>query len=245
MKKIFIWNVCIAFVLSLFLVQPQATEASTTYSAVVNTDSLNVRAKASGSSEKLGSLKKGTKVTVYVKNKNGWATILYKNKKAYVTAKYLKYPKATTTSELKTLKTAATKGTTPNSGKIKLGDNPQTVINKYGKTLGWGMREYYVLEYPKFSAMYMGIADGSGEYPLFNSKTKIYNISSNLSKSYTLKEIRAVFGNSFTRGYDHIPMEVFVVFKTGKYKVYFTAQHDNPDVNLNSLKFKNYSVVDF
>lgn len=64
-----------------------------TYSATVkiNSGSLNVRSSKSTKNKKniVGSLKKGTTVTVYVKNENGWATINYKNKKAYVASEYL------------------------------------------------------------------------------------------------------------------------------------------------------------
>lgn len=247
MKKIILWQISLALLLSLFLIQPSVAEASTTYSGVVNTDLLNVRAKPSSSSEKVGSLKKGTKITVYEKNKNGWATIQYKGKKRYVSAKYLNYPE-TAGSELKKLKASAIKGTTPHSEKIKLGDNPQTVINKYGtKFEGWGMREYYVLEYPKFSVLYGGISDGTGQYPLFDHNTEIYNISSQLSKGYTVSEIRKVFGNKFSHGYDHIPMEDFIIFQVGNYKIYFMAPSSGETENINwkTAKFQRYSVVNF
>lgn len=248
MKKIMIWQISLALLLSLFLIQPSVTEASTTYSGVVNTDLLNVRAKASSSSEKVGSIKKGTKVTVYVKNKNGWATIQHNGKKRYVSAKYLNYSENVKFKELQTLKAAAIKGTTPHSEKIKLGDNPQAVINKYGSEFeGWGMREYYVLEYPKFAAMYGGMSDGTGEYPLFDNETEIYNISSQLNRGYTVSEIRKVFGNKFAHGYDYIPMEDFIIFQVGKYKVYFMAPSSGPDEDINwkTAKFQQYSVVDF
>lgn len=68
-------------------------KAVKTYAATVNTKVLNVRASASSKSKKIAQLKKNAKVTVYVKNKKGWATIKYKNKKRYVSAAYLKYPK--------------------------------------------------------------------------------------------------------------------------------------------------------
>ncbi|MFJ7850796.1 SH3 domain-containing protein [Peribacillus sp. NPDC097206] len=98
MKNIF--KIIIAFALILSIITPFLTsfaEAATkTYSATVKADKLYVREKASTKSKKLGTLNKGKKVTVYVKNNNGWSTIKYKYKnkdrKAYVSAKYLKYP---------------------------------------------------------------------------------------------------------------------------------------------------------
>lgn len=71
--------------------QEHQTEA-TKYSAYVNIDNdqmLDVREKASTNSNKLGSLTNRTKVTVIVKDKNGWTTIRYNNKNAYVLSKYL------------------------------------------------------------------------------------------------------------------------------------------------------------
>lgn len=97
MKNLF--KIVIAFALILSVITPFSTstaEAATkTYSATVKADKLNVREKASTNSKKLGTLNKGKKVTVYVKNNNGWSTIKYKyknkNRKAYVSAKYLKF----------------------------------------------------------------------------------------------------------------------------------------------------------
>ncbi|WP_157827658.1 SH3 domain-containing protein [Niallia nealsonii] len=69
--------------------------AATKYSATVNTKILNVREKTSDKSKKVGTLKKGTKVTVYSKTKSGWSQIVYKKKKAYVATKYLKFAPST------------------------------------------------------------------------------------------------------------------------------------------------------
>ncbi|QQZ10010.1 SH3 domain-containing protein [Heyndrickxia vini] len=76
-------------VISVFVPYSNSTIFAKTNTAYVNADVLNVRAKASTSSKKLGTLKYGTKVIVYVKNKSGWATIKYKGKKAYVKAEFL------------------------------------------------------------------------------------------------------------------------------------------------------------
>lgn len=95
MRRKYLIKVVLAFVIALsgvsVLSANNASAKTKTYSAKVNTAVLNVRQKPSVNSKKLGILKKSTKVTVYVKNKNGWATIKYKNKNAYVSAKYLSY----------------------------------------------------------------------------------------------------------------------------------------------------------
>ncbi|MRN23375.1 SH3 domain-containing protein, partial [Romboutsia ilealis] len=54
----------------------------------VNTDSLNVRSGPSTSHSKIGTLSKGTKVSV-ISESNGWSKILYNNKEAYVSSQYL------------------------------------------------------------------------------------------------------------------------------------------------------------
>ncbi|HWL26653.1 MAG TPA: cell division site-positioning protein MapZ family protein [Ureibacillus sp.] len=94
MKRLF--KVLIMFVLVLAFVpfNSSITEAAAkSYTATVNITSgtLNVREKPSTSAKKIGYFNKGAKVSVYVKNKKGWATVRYKNKKGYVLAKYLKY----------------------------------------------------------------------------------------------------------------------------------------------------------
>ena len=55
---------------------------------IVNTDSLNVRSGPSTSYSKLGSLSKGSKVSV-ISESNGWSKILYNEKEAYVSSEYL------------------------------------------------------------------------------------------------------------------------------------------------------------
>lgn len=93
----------VAFILFLSLFSAFNFEASaavktTAKSATVTADNLNVREKPSSSSKKVGSLKKGTKVTVYSNTKQGWTEIQYNKKKAYVNSKYLKGIVATNTS---------------------------------------------------------------------------------------------------------------------------------------------------
>jgi uncharacterized protein YraI len=79
------------FMLSLAIPFTSTVEAASTSSATVTASSLNVREEASIKAKKVGSLKKGTKVTVYSKTKSGWSEIRYNKKKAYVSTKYLKF----------------------------------------------------------------------------------------------------------------------------------------------------------
>ena len=55
---------------------------------IVNTEGLNVRKGPSTSYSKLGSLSKGSKVSV-ISESNGWTKILYKEQEAYVSSIYL------------------------------------------------------------------------------------------------------------------------------------------------------------
>ena len=55
---------------------------------IVNTDKLNVRSGPATSYSKLGSLSKGSKVSV-ISESNGWTKILYKEQEAYVSSMYL------------------------------------------------------------------------------------------------------------------------------------------------------------
>lgn len=71
--------------LILALLAPAALAESTAY---VNCSSLTVRATASASGTKLGSLSRGAKVQV-ISTANGWAKISYNGKTAYVASRYL------------------------------------------------------------------------------------------------------------------------------------------------------------
>ncbi|MDQ6595050.1 DUF4163 domain-containing protein [Bacillus salipaludis] len=77
-------------VFSTFVLNNEPVKAATTKSATVAVDKLNVRSGAGTKYKKVGSLKKGTKVTVYAQ-KSSWSQIRYKEKKAYVATKYLKF----------------------------------------------------------------------------------------------------------------------------------------------------------
>lgn len=90
-----------AFILSVFTpyLTNEAVAATKKYTATVISSSVKVRDKASTNGKVLGTLKKGTKLTVYAKTKSGWSEIRYKSKKAYVQTKSLKFTtnKKTTT----------------------------------------------------------------------------------------------------------------------------------------------------
>ncbi|MED1467619.1 SH3 domain-containing protein [Bacillus salipaludis] len=93
------FKVFIVFALILGIVSnPAESHAATKYSATVDTKILNVREKATIHSKKMGSLKKGAKVTVFSKTKTGWSQISYKSKKGYVYTKYLKFAPTTSRS---------------------------------------------------------------------------------------------------------------------------------------------------
>jgi uncharacterized protein YraI len=83
----------LSFVLLTALILPFSgqTFAAKTMTATVEVDKLNIRAKTSISATKLGSLTKGTKVTVYKKTASGWSQIKYNEKTAYVSTQYLTF----------------------------------------------------------------------------------------------------------------------------------------------------------
>ncbi|MBS4178098.1 SH3 domain-containing protein [Lederbergia citrea] len=93
MKRLLRFSITLALLIGIFLPNSASVEAANT--AIVSVDSvLNVREKASAQSKKVGTLKKGTKVTVYSKTKSGWSEIRINKKKAYVSTKYLKFSAA-------------------------------------------------------------------------------------------------------------------------------------------------------
>lgn len=77
--------------LSILLSCLPAVHATPVSTAVVTADILNVREKPQPHSKRIGTLKKGTPVTVYAQTKTGWSQIHYKSKKAYVSTRYLKF----------------------------------------------------------------------------------------------------------------------------------------------------------
>ena len=129
-----------------------------------------------------------------------------------------------TNSHLNSIKNYALNGMIEATQKIKIGD-PASIIQKtFGKPMySWGMREYYVLEYPLFSVLYFGESDGSGEYPIINQSTEIYNITTKLNneKGYTLKEIKTVFGNKVEVLFNEISGEYSIKYNLGKFNIFF------------------------
>lgn len=77
--------------------KPSTATKSSTYVRYVTASSLTVRKKATTSSAKLGSYKKGTSITCYG-NKSGWTTIKYSGKSAYVSSSYLSSTKPSKTN---------------------------------------------------------------------------------------------------------------------------------------------------
>ena len=84
-----------AYVSSIYLDSEKSNSQDSTVSKptiketkIVNTDKLNVRKGPSTSYSKLGSLSKGSKVSV-ISESNGWTKILYKEQEAYVSSMYL------------------------------------------------------------------------------------------------------------------------------------------------------------
>lgn len=99
MKQLLKLSIVFVLILGIFIPTATSVDAATTYSATVNADILNVREKASTKSKKVGSLKRGNKVTVYNKLSSGWSEIRYKGKKAYVSTKYLKFSTSLTVNQ--------------------------------------------------------------------------------------------------------------------------------------------------
>jgi len=97
--------------LSLFTVVNPAESvfAAATVKAEVNASSLNVRAKASTSSKKLGALKKGKTVTIS-QEKSGWSKIPYGKTNGWVSSKYL--------TKIKTAKAAAASTSATKNGYV-------------------------------------------------------------------------------------------------------------------------------
>lgn len=92
----------VLFLFSTIVSPNKQVEAATTQSATVTVDKLNVRSGAGTKYKKVGTLKKGTKVTVYSKKASGYSEIRFKSKKAYVMTKYLKFsPKGVTVVKYK------------------------------------------------------------------------------------------------------------------------------------------------
>ena len=161
--------IAIIFICSLALPFTSTANAASTSSATVTASNLNVREKASIKAKKVGSLKKGTKVTVYSKTKSGWSEIRYKKKKAYVSTEFLKFKKKRTsykrdTSKVYVYKNDGRKYTYSSEGKKYDYDKAWTIWNvkgagesgteieketSEGYYIGWPESEYFTeLGYP-------------------------------------------------------------------------------------------------
>ncbi|WP_171005487.1 SH3 domain-containing protein [Bacillus sp. E(2018)] len=97
---------------------PLSTALAASKTATVNATSLNVRTEPSSSSKQIGSLKKGSKVTVF-QIKKGWANISFNGGKAWVSSAYIKVNNSTSSStptqkETKTTKLAKVTATSLN-----------------------------------------------------------------------------------------------------------------------------------
>lgn len=113
----------------------EQVEAATKVTYEVTTK-LNVRAGAGSNYKLLGTLKKGTKITVSSQTKNGWYKFNYKGKEAYVSGKYVK--KITT-------KTTSTKSTTASN----TGNRYKVTVNNLNLRKGAGTKYKSVATVPK------------------------------------------------------------------------------------------------
>ena len=121
--------------------------ASSTYSRYVTASSLNIRSKASTSSSKVGSYKKGTKVTCYGTS-GSWTKVKYSGKTRYVSSQYLSTKKpGSSTSSSSTSTSAYSRYVTASSLNIrskastsssKVGSYKKgSKVSCYGKSGSW------------------------------------------------------------------------------------------------------------
>src|SRR5699024_1213964 len=121
--------------------------ASSTYSRYVTASSLNIRSKASTSSSKVGSYKKGTKVTCYGTS-GSWTKVKYSRKTRYVSSQYLSTKKpGSSTSSSSTSTSAYSRYVTASSLNIrskastsssKVGSYKKgSKVSCYGKSGSW------------------------------------------------------------------------------------------------------------
>ena len=86
MMVLFVISVLLLMVLSIPLETKHALAAST--EGIVKATTLNVREAASTSSKKIGSIKKGQRVTI-IKQQSGWLQIKYGSKNGWVSKQYI------------------------------------------------------------------------------------------------------------------------------------------------------------
>lgn len=92
-----------------FIAKPLTVEAASITTYTVTASTLNVRSGKSTKNKIIGSVKKGTKLSVQKKESNGWYKIKYKNKTGYVSGSYVK---KTTSSSSSTSKASTSSKTT-------------------------------------------------------------------------------------------------------------------------------------
>lgn len=134
-KIVFLSLLCV-FVLSAGL----HINASGSYSRYVTASSLNIRKKASMSGAKVGSYKKGTKVTCYGTT-GSWTKVKYNGSYRYISTKYLSanapaYTRYVTASSLNIRKKASLLGA--KAGSYKKGAK----VTCYGTTGSWTKVKY-------------------------------------------------------------------------------------------------------
>lgn len=131
--------IAVAITLSL---SNQKVKAATIYSASVKDSYTPVRTGQSSKTKKLGTLKRGSSLIIYNKEKNGWSEILYKDIKAYVYSKHLSFRAGLVTGAIKS-KTAIVRAKATSKGK-KLGvlklNSKVTVYNQTKS--GWAQIRY-------------------------------------------------------------------------------------------------------
>jgi len=88
--------------------KPLTVEAASTTTYTVTASTLNVRSGKSTKNKVIGTVKKGTKLSVQKKESNGWYKIKFKNKTGYVSGTYVKKTTSTSNSTSK----ASTSSTT-------------------------------------------------------------------------------------------------------------------------------------
>ncbi|OIK16298.1 hypothetical protein BIV60_04590 [Bacillus sp. MUM 116] len=92
MKSLLKVTILLTLLFGIFISFNIPAEAVSKSTATVTASILNVREKPSLNAKKIGSLKKGSLITVYSKTGQGkWSEIRYKSKKAYVYTIYLKF----------------------------------------------------------------------------------------------------------------------------------------------------------
>lgn len=92
MLKVFLVAILAVAVIMPFSKKDTAQAASTKTGYVdISSGSLTVRSGPGANYKKVGSLKNGTKTTVYSQTKTGWSEIRYNKRKAYVSTQYLRF----------------------------------------------------------------------------------------------------------------------------------------------------------